>query len=375
MYILSLYKERFKNHTEIISNNQIAIKEENKKVLTDILSAIILLLVPLFFVTLMIEPSRCLWVFFAFLLVLAYIILKKIDTITQRRNSTAICYAIWTIFYFISAYIGIISNPDSPVVILCAFFTITPLIILDNPKNIIFFVTVLYIITIILVFIQKDASGIITNDIINCTFCFVAGILIGQAVTDTGLKKIQLTQELLEREHTDFLTKLPNRRKLFECFEEKSNIYGIIMLDIDDFKKYNDTYGHQKGDTVLKLLADCLIKTTGTNLDFFRYGGEEFIGLYYGQCNEELREICNTLNKTIRKMDIEHRLTQKGIVSASIGFYFSLEPVKNEAEIDYSDIALYQAKAQGKDCTVSYEEIKKKVTADKEVSFRVDKRN
>ncbi|MCB0405058.1 MAG: GGDEF domain-containing protein [Bdellovibrionales bacterium] len=80
--------------------------------------------------------------------------------------------------------------------------------------------------------------------------------------------------------YLDELTELPNRRALDTAMIHLGKAYTVVMIDIDHFKKFNDTYGHHEGDNVLRFVAFHLARHTGTKA--YRYGGEEFCLLYDG---------------------------------------------------------------------------------------------
>ncbi|WP_257025517.1 diguanylate cyclase, partial [Pseudoalteromonas sp. MIP2626] len=159
--------------------------------------------------------------------------------------------------------------------------------------------------------------------------------------------------------NTDGLTNIANRR----CFDEtlKSEIQrcarnkhslSLIMCDIDFFKRYNDNYGHQKGDDALKLVAKTLNQLCRREGDLAaRYGGEEFAiilpSLNAAECHQFallLQQKIALLNKVHSDSSVAKTLT------LSVGFY-STYPTKNtrpETIINNADAALYEAKETGR---------------------------
>lgn len=161
---------------------------------------------------------------------------------------------------------------------------------------------------------------------------------------------------------TDGLTSLYNRRYFFENIErefERAKRYksdlSIAMLDIDYFKKINDTYGHQAGDIVLKDLAQILTKTLRKTDLIFRYGGEEIIillpetSLHQALIPlERLRKII--AERTIKFADKEFNYT------ISIGIAERTPEIRNNDElISQADEALYRAKNSGRNKIELYE--------------------
>ncbi len=157
---------------------------------------------------------------------------------------------------------------------------------------------------------------------------------------------------------TDPLTGLYNRRYIFDTAESapKRHRYGMAVVDIDDFKKINDTYGHVVGDEVICQLSDHL-KTVFAEEDIpARIGGEEFCIFSRitddGAFEEKLNRLLSMVRKSCCMADTKR-----------IGFTVSIGYAFNEGELDadelflQSDTAVYQAKRNGKNCcTLYYEE-------------------
>ena len=169
-----------------------------------------------------------------------------------------------------------------------------------------------------------------------------------------GLYNYQLkanNKKLKELSREDALTKIGNRLKLNEVLEDiyQSNLRhktqcGVILLDIDNFKQVNDTYGHLFGDETLKKFADILSKNIRKTDKLGRWGGEEFLIICPNVNTEGLQKVAEGLRK-----DIEHDLflCEKKI-TASFGLSV-FDGVKNiEQVIDTADKNLYKAKSSGK---------------------------
>lgn len=163
---------------------------------------------------------------------------------------------------------------------------------------------------------------------------------------------------------TDPLTGLVNRRYLEERLTEelersKRHRFNMsfLMLDIDDFKSYNDRHGHPAGDLALEMTAQCL-KTALRQEDVAaRYGGEEFSVLLPQTGQAEARVIAERIRRRIERTHFPHGKSQPhGAVTVSIGISsFGVELDTPATIIDAADKALYVAKAKGKNCIESYE--------------------
>ena len=159
----------------------------------------------------------------------------------------------------------------------------------------------------------------------------------------------------LERNsNLDGLTKVYNRRALSTYLKEVSSkeklphdLYALI-LDIDDFKKINDTHGHLAGDKVLIFIANILRKTLRDGDRVFRYGGEEFVIILNRLDNIQCKSITNRLISLIRN----NKLVYKGVgmsVTMSIGVTKFIQGDTPDTLISRADKALYKAKENGKD--------------------------
>ena len=159
----------------------------------------------------------------------------------------------------------------------------------------------------------------------------------------------------LERNsNLDGLTKVYNRRALSAylkevCSKEKlpHDLHALI-LDIDDFKKINDTHGHLAGDKVLIFIANILRKTLRDGDRVFRYGGEEFVIILNRLDNMQCKNITNRIIGLIRN----NKLVYKGVgmsVTMSIGATKFIQGDTPDTLISRADKALYKAKENGKD--------------------------
>lgn len=163
-------------------------------------------------------------------------------------------------------------------------------------------------------------------------------------------------QVLIHRSLHDALTGIPNRRafderleKLLEEAKQERTPLSLILIDVDAFKSYNDTYGHLKGDECLKEVAR-VIKRQARHGQVARYGGEEFTVLLTRGI-EETRHIAERIRQDILDLNITHEQYEPLCrVSVSLGLT-SLVPEAQTTEkeiIDQADQALYRAKEKGR---------------------------
>ncbi len=144
---------------------------------------------------------------------------------------------------------------------------------------------------------------------------------------------------------TDMLTGLKNRRHLEKVLLNSTNKRLFAMIDVDDFKKVNDLYGHNEGDRVLSKLSQIMTQSFGESNDIIRWGGEEFAVVYYGKSKEDF---INQLSKMQAKIaHYDFGLNAPVTLSVGAGVFY---PSKYKSSLKAIDNALYRAKEAGKNC-------------------------
>jgi len=170
------------------------------------------------------------------------------------------------------------------------------------------------------------------------------------------------TLELLAK--TDGLTGLNNRRTLDDILElewreavRSKRDLSVIFVDIDRFKAYNDTYGHQAGDDALVAVANCINESLVRPGDrAARYGGEEFVVLLPDTSVAAAQVVAEAMRRAVSERAIEHALSEFGRVTISIGIatWPVGSPLGCKSLINAADEALYQAKATGRNRVAIY---------------------
>ena len=177
--------------------------------------------------------------------------------------------------------------------------------------------------------------------------------------------------------YTDELTGMAGRRALFESFMGLSRTYSIAMIDIDHFKNFNDTYGHDVGDLVLRTVSKVLTGV-GAGGKAYRFGGEEFTVVFTGKTPEQVRPVLDDLRKAVEATELKfnHNGKQtKTKVAVSIGVAPKNKEFKTpEAVIKAADQALYQAKEMGRNRVVAYGDPVEKTLKKGQKSARLRKR-
>jgi|GEM_PF-2504776 len=162
--------------------------------------------------------------------------------------------------------------------------------------------------------------------------------------------------------HIDELTGAFNRRffiqrldQEIELFRRRSQPLSLIMLDVDDFKMFNDTWGHDAGDSVLRVITQTLEKAVRTNDFVCRIGGEEFAVILTATQEEESLFIAERIRDHIARLNDEPGTVSFGAsprLTASIGVTTYRKGMSRDELIKRADDASYEAKRKGKDCVV-----------------------
>jgi len=182
---------------------------------------------------------------------------------------------------------------------------------------------------------------------------------------DERTKDLQEMNESLSRlSFSDGLTGLPNRRKFDEFY---STVFGkntshkremaIIMMDLDNFKAFNDTYGHLVGDDCLRMVSIIFSRIIYKNKDLVaRFGGEEFSAVLQGYSKSEVYELCENIRNEVANTPLQISESEAVYITVSIGYVHFIPDLSQSKEeyIKCADQALYKAKSLGKNRSESF---------------------
>lgn len=270
------------------------------------------------------------------------------------KQKKIIYRSFWVIFSISAMSFSIMELLDRGTVnnFLCFVFLFTVLPVIEP-----FSKTLVLVATFLIEDIIMVTAKLYDPDIL--LLCFVAVLIASVASYIMFLRYMntKITEKRLEHfANGDQLTMLTNRRgfvslapELKKYCEKNSLKLLVIMVDIDDFKKYNDTYGHLEGDICLKNVAARIRENFSRSTDICaRYGGEEFIVLSAFKDDEK---IIGHIKQLLA--DIENTYNKGGSnVTVSLGVCITDSPAKVELEylIKAADKELYNAKLNGKNC-------------------------
>jgi diguanylate cyclase (GGDEF)-like protein len=175
-----------------------------------------------------------------------------------------------------------------------------------------------------------------------------------------GERIIALQDIQLQKANTDGLTQLWNHKKILEILEEELNRnfrenipLGVIMLDIDNFKTINDTYGHLIGDEVIIEVASRLKKKIRSYDKIGRYGGDELLLILPGLGRQDAKNIAERLRQSVCAEKIQTEAGALNItVSLGVSIFDTASRPSTKKMIEESDLALYVAKGRGRNIAV-----------------------
>lgn len=187
---------------------------------------------------------------------------------------------------------------------------------------------------------------------------FLVGVMHDITEVSETNRKLEEQSEVLRRmANTDSLTGCLNRRALFDIapshFAKHRNAGGLFLLDIDFFKKVNDTYGHEAGDAALVHFADVVRKAIRDDDELARLGGEEFAVLLPGATVDEIQVIAERIRQTVEVSPMTFKDEQINL-TVSIGAVQKLDdtPFNLDDWLPDADENLYQAKHEGRNRVV-----------------------
>jgi len=193
-----------------------------------------------------------------------------------------------------------------------------------------------------------------------------ARLVAARRVTELHRELDRLHAELTAQARTDALTGLGNRLRLHEDLEAMhdravryGHAYCVGICDIDDFKQFNDTYGHQAGDDALRKIGQVLNDQSRTGDSAYRYGGEEFLIVLPAQSLPEAMVVLERIRASVQALAIPHRTSRAGqVVTISVGISaWEHEQLDTPAAVlARADAALYQSKAAGRNRVTSREQ-------------------
>lgn len=302
--------------------------------------------------------------YMVFYAVFTFLVLAVVSK--SRKLLQPFFYVFATSIFALSIYVGTVVTPELPAVTFYVFLLIIPILFVTRPLDAVLLSIIACAAMCITTTLVKGPGTYLANtDILNAVCCTIVGIGFDITIINLHLTNILGKSHFRRQSSIDGLTGLPNRRS-FDVYLE--GIIGmskgsfddvvIFMMDIDDFKLYNDTYGHVQGDECLKRVGQVLEETADVhNIFLARFGGEEFVAVAVSRNEEELRKTAQRFVSCVSELGIQNIGTYDGKITISVGYAGLKETNARDYRklLDCADNALYVAKAKGKNCAVRWD--------------------
>lgn len=272
-----------------------------------------------------------------------------------------------TVYQFGVGFVAVISLiTPSFSIFLYALTTLIFIVMIPNYQTDSYLVTSDVLNSVYMLFIASFASSILYRN-------FLRDYILQMRIQEQNTELIRLNSQLEELSNRDALTGIHNRRffdkqltEEWQTAHQQQKILSLAIMDIDDFKSYNDYYGHIQGDLVLQKVVNCIqaiTKRPGDSLA--RFGGEEFVLLLPNTDEAGALIVCNKIRLAVETLNLNHEKSSSGKVTISIGVC-TITPELDESFttfIHHADLALYEAKRRGKNRVVSQFDFRKSTTA------------
>lgn len=283
-------------------------------------------------------------------IVIGFIVATIIYHLVRKKHILIFSYVFLVLFCGFLVYTSVFVQSDRICVPILFFLFLSPILVLDYEWRIGGLTLLFSIIYIILLCFFKEKS-LVFDEIFNVLSTISLGLVLNHYFTGIMVENIDLKRTAQIAAHTDYLTGIPNRLSLYQVLKTKefSSVRYILMIDIDDFKLYNDTYGHLMGDECLKTVINTFneIIKKYHSMTVYRYGGEEFVILVRDN-SVPIGQIAEELRTSIENLKMENKKSTLGIVTISIGVSEVSKDFESDALLSKADYALYTAKRSGK---------------------------
>lgn len=276
--------------------------------------------------------------------------------VRAHKQILILFYVVYEFFILFSIYTMTMQQEVLSVVGVC-LLSVLPSEILDRSYRVEIYAFVNTLAMCVGAWFLKSSSSVAAMDTFHFLGAFLIGYSVGMHTRYSSFHRLELQRRADDQRFYDFLTGLANRRKLFLDLHSQPPL-SVMMIDIDYFKQYNDTFGHQEGDEVLKKVAHVLREESfRSGVVFYRYGGEEFIGIDYRGTGNMLA-FCNAVKDGVEALGISFPKSPFGKVTVSVGFAdHCVSAHEDSAEfVRMADTALYAAKHKGRNRVQRYAE-------------------
>lgn len=288
---------------------------------------------------------------------------RNSGTVTTFQTSVmCLTFYFWVGLHFI--LIDVVANPDQPVRWFPLFLVCFPTVFIDRVFKYGIEET-LMVILFIVASVHYKSEIFFRSDIYVVLAAYVLSMLSANILLRVRSYEALAMDQIRRLSTVDSLTRLLNKGALLEAIDKyfsrkpSDEPCALCVIDVDDFKKANDSLGHNKGDMLLAHIGS-LLKKTFRNTDIIgRFGGDEFLILMPGMSNKELVEMrCRWMQMVLTDYDIGN----SNPFSLSIGALVDVGGHPFDSIFRMADDALYESKILGKNCTTCWKASHKAVS-------------
>ncbi len=258
------------------------------------------------------------------------------------------------IAYCFMCMIGTAFHPDAPAVMFIVFLLTMPMLLI-LPTHITYLALTPMVLLFSLLAYQVKLPEYAFMDTVHSITCLFLGFFLSHRVMESRMSLLAANDRLSKLSRVDALTKLPNRLALMEFVQQHDGMMTTVaMVDVDDFKHFNDTYGHPQGDVALRAVADTLRRAVEPGCFAARYGGEEFLFIDTVHTPEQTQRRLEKMRSELYAQNIPNDNSEAGRLTLSIGCAARRPHDTFDLQLQRADDALYQAKGCGKNCVRPY---------------------
>lgn len=276
---------------------------------------------------------------------------------SPEKFARPLIYIFSAVVLIFSGFIIFFVTPPATYVSFIGFLVLISMLFIDRPMHqLFFFGFIVALFTLLEIVINPDPKTQ-ADAILNVIVMPTCSLVLGWYNCGLKLRSFDAERKLMLLNMEDAGTGLANRRCLFADLKkmcDNHEIHGIFMIDVDNFKEYNDSYGHLSGDKCLKSIASLLQEYGETHdIRFYRFGGDEFVGLRRISSDVAIDAAAENMTSIVQNSAIDFSQWREANVSISIG-YADTTSCDVEECIRKADVALYHSKRCGKGKAVKY---------------------
>lgn len=249
----------------------------------------------------------------------------------SRRNASGgillVVYLYMTLVFIIAFNLGVWTTPEDVAVLFCVLTAIFPVLIYDKTWRIGLFLGAWTLFFCLMVWHMKTPV-IAANDTVHQCIVLALAVFLAYHTSKMKVGAIKYRASIEVERDVDALCGIANRRRFdLEMHNvmpgmRAEDVLGVLMADIDLFKSYNDTYGHQEGDECLRRVAGAMDSVASKyGLFLARYGGEEFACIIRNRCNVEVSSVAEQMRKAVETLGLPNEKVPEGARDHQRGFH------------------------------------------------------